>query len=218
MFDNKAILNVTEYIQEHQASFQSVKDLLHNKILDAFKRVEDYFDVILQFNFNDDKNVIFNFFEIELTKYESSSFCGFVATSVHDTISCDVGYFPFSITPTNTAFSLKFNSEFELVALTISSRNFSMLKPKSSANRLDLVFDSDFKLKEISRTVQNEVILKKTESNLSSYEEELKLFQISESDINNFIDYMPEFYIPAAYDFNSIDFKDRMSVYDMSCL
>jgi predicted DNA-binding protein YlxM (UPF0122 family) len=218
MFDNKAILNVTEYIQEHQASFQTVKDQLHNKILDAFKRVEDYFDVILQFNFNDNKNVVFNFFEIEFTKYESSSFCGFVATSVHDTISCDVGYFPFSITPTNTAFSLKFNSDFELSSVIISSRNFSMLKPTSSANRLDLVFDDNFKLKEISRTFQNEVILKKTESNLSSYEEELKLFQISESNINNFIDYLPEFYIPAAYDFNSIDFKDRMSVYDMSCL
>lgn len=111
-----------------------------------------------------------------------------------------------------------FCDDFKIEGLICESRNKDILN--KDINIIYQEFDHLLQLNYLQYEFINPVknihtgFIRK-ENTLSSFEDEAFFWKLFTHQITENKELIPEFYIPSAYDFNSVDFKNRMSVYDM---
>lgn len=111
--------------------------------------------------------------------------------------------------------------DFKIEGLICESRNKDRLN--NDINIIQQEFDHLLQLNYLQYEFINPVknihtgFIRK-ENTLSSFEDESFFWKLFTHQITENNELIPEFYIPSAYDFNSVDFKNRMTVYHMLCI
>lgn len=130
--------------------------------------------------------------------------------------------FGFDIPQSNSScFYIIFDDYFNIECVEFESSSKDM--GKFSITKIKLKFDQNMTLSHYEYSYDRlrerlKLNIKKEKNRLMGINDEIILWKLMQNQSDDVKELIPEYYIPSAYDFNSIDFKDRMSVYDMSCL
>jgi len=199
-------------------SFVAAKKIVIDKIFATIKYIEDRFNVSISCLLKNDNTIIFESigpvdFEISINKNTSDEKLSYIAKSDTNYISFLVYDYAFSL-KNKCKFTVEFDSNLNFLTLSILSSRLNKSRTKFSF--LSLNFDTNLNCSSIEHIDQdNDYNLSKTVDTLSTYEDELMLFKIYESNRETLINDFPEFYIPAAYDFQSEQFANRIKVFLM---
>lgn len=119
-------------------------------------------------------------------------------------------------------FTLTLNKDFTLQSLDYMS---SFTDKDGNIGSIGLIFNNEFVLCDLSVRVYRInsrrdylIDITKKRKMLSSFEDEVFLLNVELNKNASIQDLLPEFYTPSAYDFNSVEFTDRLKVYSMLTL
>lgn len=115
--------------------------------------------------------------------------------------------------------SISFNKYFDIEFVHFTC----MAKKVSHYEKIDVMFDKNIELEYISFNsdypkTDTEVFKSRKENTLLSFDDEIILFQLLQNANLEVKELIPEYYIPAAYDFSSSNFVDRLKVFSMLTL
>lgn len=115
--------------------------------------------------------------------------------------------------------SLSLNKDFTLQSLKYVA---SFKDKNGNEGAIELLFNNEFVLVGLSVKVyrinsRDDYLINITKKRdmLSSFDDEVFLLQVELNKNDTIEALLPEFYTPSAYDFNSVEFIDRLEVYRM---
>jgi hypothetical protein len=128
--------------------------------------------------------------------------------------------FPFTLRGGDRSkLSISFNKYFDIEVIHFTC----MSKKANHYEKIDVRFDKNIELESINFNpnypqTDTEVFKSVKHNNLLSFDDEVILFQLSQNTSVEIKELIPEYHIPAAYDFSSQDFADRFKVFSMLTL
>lgn len=128
--------------------------------------------------------------------------------------------FPFTLRGGDRSkLSMSFNKYFDIEFVHFTC----MAKKVSHYEKIDVRFDKNIELESINFNsdypkTDTEVFKFQKYNNIMSFDDEVLLFQLSQNTSVEIKEFLPEYYIPSAYDLSSQDFADRLKVFSMLTL
>lgn len=187
---------------------------VQSKILESLSLIENKFGIKFDFKIKDNgKTIVFSSHQnYTLKAYQTHGKIVFTPSCEDNEFILNACNFQFSIPhATKSLFIVSFDDDFD-----ISSIRFSSLKTlQKGISRITVLFNDNFELSNIEYHSTHGESFKKNHNNLLSFDEEALLFKLLTNNNEDIKDLLPEYYIPSAYNFHSVEFKDRLNVYNM---
>lgn len=221
----KTIIESYNCLDDFDTSLQRKKDVIRIGITDSIKTIENHFGIELEKTITEDESSVV----IKgMNKYGTSNKYTFTVSKWFDSelifneISFSCASSLMISNGVKNIFTLTLNKDLTLQSLDYMA---SFKDKDGNMGSINLLFNNEFVLIDLSVRVcqinsrrEYLIDITKKRNMLSSFEDEVFLLQAALNKNASIQELLPEFYTPSAYDFNSVDFKNRMSVYDMFCL
>ena len=192
--------------------------VLHQNLLNHISDINKKFNINMVIDFQIQDNVIMMYGQSERPVKVYSWFkdgAYSVSTNTLEFICETFPFYPYQLDKGKMTLYID-TSSFNIVSMIVKG-HVTIQGVKSYFN---LSFDNNFELLEITSQIlginakTNYSIIKKGEQ-LCSLEDESNFFKYCLYSQTDIINLLPECYLPSAYDFNSVEFQDRLKLFDM---
>jgi len=212
MTDHTPMTELEHYIQSRK---KDIKEKIYNSIL----KIEQHFNIKLDYDVTDVGNDIIikgvDEYSFTVSKWFQSKI------NPCNLLKFNCAGFPFVLPNSHkTIFFIRFNDDFDIEQAQFRT---SFLTKKGNITGLKIFFDKSLELGLIENSYipsgggKSSYSLKTSEL-MCPFSDEVILFRLSYNTNEDVKELLPEYYIPSAYDFNSVEFADRLKVYSMLTL
>jgi hypothetical protein len=215
--------NVKKCIDSESYLFDITIDELKNRIIDAITAIEKVIcgSVTSVITCDEKSLIINNRYFYHFVEHHCNGREYFKIKGLKNiTLPCIFNNFTLK-NPHLSHITIFFDDDFKIESLICESRNKDRLN-----NDVKIIFQGfnhllqlnwlEYKFINVLTNIHTGFIRK--DNALSSFEDESFFWKLFTHQIAENNELIPEFYVPSAYDFNSDDFKNRMTVYDMLCI
>lgn len=218
----KTIVETYNCLDDFNTSLQRRKDVIRKGITDSISIMENHFGITLEKTITEDESsIIFK----GITSYGTRQEYIFTVSKwfdselVFNTLSFGCASSLMISNGVKNIFTLSLNKDFTLQSLKYVA---SFKDKNGNEGAIELLFNNEFVLVGLSVKVyrinsRDDYLINITKKRdmLSSFDDEVFLLQVELNKNDTIEALLPEFYTPSAYDFNSVEFIDRLEVYRM---
>lgn len=203
---------------ELECYIQSKKTTIQEKIHESILKIEQHFNIKLDYDVTDVGN------DIIIKGVEEHSFTIFKwfqsKLKPDHLLNLNCKGFPFTLPQSSKSiFFITFNDDFSIKKAQFRTAFIN----NGDVVWLKLYFNNLLMLEHIEKTYiprlggKNIVVIKSSDM-LCPFDDEVVLFKLAHNKNEEVKELLPEYYIPSAYDFNTEEFADRLKVYSMLTL
>lgn len=190
--------------------------VIHQTLLNHIKDINKKFNInmVLDIQIEDNSIMMHTQTEHPVRVYKWFKDGGAVSTSTLELPCATFPFYPYQLD--KGKLTIYIDTSFNMVSIAV--RGYVTVQGIKSY--FNLSFDNDLELTEIaSQTLGVSVATKysfiKKGEQLCSLKEESEFFKYYLYSRTDIINVLPECHLPSAYDFNSVDFQDRLKLFDM---